>query len=180
MKLIVGKRQTGKTIEAIMTSHATGATILCANEARKVFTKQEAERLQRSIPDPLTIADLRRYGRPVRPILIIDDLEAILEGILERDLECQVLAAYMSVTNILEPIEEEQEKQKQADEIKVGDEVQSYDTRYIVVRIRDNGTFEAIGACGTDEGLDLSKFHKTGRHFDEIEKIMKQMKGNTE
>lgn len=112
MKLIVGKRQTGKTIEAIMTSHATGATILCANEARKRFTKQEAERLQRSIPDPLTIADLRRYGRPVRPILVIDDLEAILEGILERDLECQVLAAFMSVPNILEPIEEEQESEK--------------------------------------------------------------------
>ena len=111
MKLITGKRQTGKTIEAIMTSHATGATILCANEARKVFTKQEAERLKRSIPDPLTIADLRRYGRSVRPILIIDDLEAILEGILERDLECQVLAAFMSVTNILEPIEEEQESE---------------------------------------------------------------------
>ena len=76
--------------------------------------------------------------------------------------------------------QEKQEKQKKADEIKVGDEVQSCDTRYIVVRIRDNGTFEAIGACGTDEGLDLSKFHKTGRHFDEIEKIMKQMIGDTE
>lgn len=111
MRLIVGKRQTGKTIEAIMTSHTTGATILCANEARKRFTKQEAERLKRSIPDPLTIADLRKYGRPVRPVLIIDDLEGILEGILERDLECQVLAAFMSVTNILEPIEKEQEKE---------------------------------------------------------------------
>lgn len=102
MKLIVGKRQTGKTIEAIMTSHATGATILCANEARKRFTKQEAERIQRSIPDPLTIADLRKYGRPVRPILIIDDLEGILEGILERDLECQVLACFMSVNEVIE------------------------------------------------------------------------------
>ena len=107
MKLIVGKRQTGKTIEAIMTSHATGATILCANEARKVFTKREAERLQRSIPDPLTIADLRRYERSVRPILIIDDLEAILEGILERDLECQVLACFMSINEVIEKIGEE-------------------------------------------------------------------------
>ena len=35
MKLIVGKRQTGKTIEAIMTSHATGATILCVDEREK-------------------------------------------------------------------------------------------------------------------------------------------------
>lgn len=80
-----------------------------------------------------------------------------------------------SASEAIAKIKEYEEKQKQADEIKVGDEVQSCDTRYIVVRIRDNGTFEAIGACGTDEGLDLRKFHKTGRHFDEIEKIMKQM-----
>lgn len=85
-----------------------------------------------------------------------------------------------SASEAIAKIKEYEEKQKQDDEIKVGDEVQSYDTRYIVVRIRDNGTFEAIGACGTDGGLDLRKFHKTGRHFDEIEKIMKQMKGNTE
>ena len=85
-----------------------------------------------------------------------------------------------SASEAIAKIKEYEEKQKKADEIKVGDEVQSCDTRYIVVRIRDNGTFEAIGACGTDEGLDLSKFHKTGRHFDEIEKIMKQMKGDAE
>lgn len=116
MKLIVGKRQTGKTIEAIMTSHATGATILCANEARKEFTKREAKRLQRSISDPLTIADLRRYGRSVRPILIIDDLEAILEGILERDLECSILASFMSVDEIIERISEEPEEKSEDEE----------------------------------------------------------------
>lgn len=111
MKLIVGKRQTGKTIEAIMTSHATGATILCVDETRKTFVIQEAKRLHRSIPQPLTINEIRRYGRSIKSGLIIDDLEAMLEGILERDLENQVLAAFMSVTNILEPIEEEQESE---------------------------------------------------------------------
>jgi hypothetical protein len=85
-----------------------------------------------------------------------------------------------SASEAIAKIKEYEEKQKKADEIKVGDEVQSCDTRYIVVRIRDNGTFEAIGACGTDEGLDLSKFHKTGRHFDEIEKIMEQIIGDSE
>lgn len=85
-----------------------------------------------------------------------------------------------SASEAITKIKEYEEKQKQDAEIKVGDEVQSSDTRYIVVRIKDDGTFEAIGACGTDEGLDLSKFHKTGRHFDEIEKIMGQMIGDVE
>lgn len=76
-------------------------------------------------------------------------------------------------------IKEYEEQQKQ-DTIQVGDEVQSCDIRYIVVRIRDNGTFEAIGACGTDEGLDLSKFHKTGRHFDAIAKVLAEMRGEIE
>ena len=71
-------------------------------------------------------------------------------------------------------------KEYEQDTIQIGDEVQSCDTRYIVVRIRDNGTFEAISACGTDEGLDLSKFHKTGRHFPQIAEVLAEMRGESE
>ena len=64
-------------------------------------------------------------------------------------------------------------------DIAVGDEVQSYDVKYIVVRINEQRrTFEGIGACGVDMDLKLENFHKTGRHFDEIENLMSAFKGN--
>ncbi len=103
--MIFGERQTGKTTEAIMTSHATGATILCANEQRKEFIRSESCRLRRKIPDPITITELRRLH--IKPTLIIDDLEYMLEGILERDLECQVLAGFMNVSEVIERIGKE-------------------------------------------------------------------------
>lgn len=106
MKIIFGDRQTGKTIQAIMTSHATGATILCKDERRKEFIRSESCRLRRKIPDPITITELRKFH--IKPTLIIDDLEEMLEGILERDLECQVLAGFMNVNEVIERIGEEE------------------------------------------------------------------------
>lgn len=114
MKLIFGKRATGKTIQAIMTSATTGSTILVADERRKEYIKKEAKRINRNIPTPLTINDLRRTH--VKPILIIDDLEKILEGILERDLECRVLAAFMNAEEVIEKISEEPEEKSEDEE----------------------------------------------------------------
>lgn len=111
MKIIFGDRQTGKTIQAIMTSHATGATILCKDERRKEFIRSESCRLRRKIPDPITITELRRFH--VKPILIIDDLEEMLEGILERDLGCQVLASFMSVSEAIEKIGEDESEENE-------------------------------------------------------------------
>lgn len=60
-----------------------------------------------------------------------------------------------------------------ASEIEVGDEVQSFDTKYVVVKIdKDKGTFEGFGKCGVDMSLDLSKYERTGRHFPLVEEIL--------
>lgn len=116
MRLILGRRGTGKTIQAIMTSNATGAVILVADERKKEFVITEAKRLKRKIPEPITVFDLRRWRSSVKPVLIIDDLEKILEGILERDLECRVLAAFMNAEEVIEKISEEPEEESEEEE----------------------------------------------------------------
>lgn len=113
MRLILGRRGTGKTIQAIMTSNATGAVILVADERKKEFVITEAKRLKRKIPEPITVFDLRRWRSSVKPVLIIDDLDAMLEKILERDLECSILASFMSVDEIIERISEEPEEESE-------------------------------------------------------------------
>ena len=68
-----------------------------------------------------------------------------------------------------------QYEQKQISKIKVGDEVEYCKLKYIVIRILKDGTFEAIGACGVDSGLDLSKFRRTGKHYPLIQEILNEM-----
>lgn len=72
-------------------------------------------------------------------------------------------------------IREYERKTKPEEQIKVGDEVESAGDLYIVVRIRDNGTFEGICSAGVDMGLDLNKFTKTGRHFSQITDVLEQL-----
>ena len=80
----------------------------------------------------------------------------------------------LSASEAIEKIKAWEEKKAEDDEVNVGDEIESGDTRYIVVRV-DNDTFEGIGACGA-VGLLLKNFHKTGRHFDQIAEVLEMMK----
>lgn len=69
-------------------------------------------------------------------------------------------------------------REHEENEVKIGDEVESAGgSRFVVVRIRDNGSFEGINSAGVDEGLDLNKFKQTGRHFPQIAEVLEQMKG---
>jgi len=66
------------------------------------------------------------------------------------------------------------------DEIKVGDEVYILDKEYPYVitsvdPIKKSAVFlSRIGRWGVE---DISKLHKTGRHFPEISEVLKQMRG---
>lgn len=67
---------------------------------------------------------------------------------------------------------------KKKNEIRVGDEVTlDYNVRLVVVTI-DNGTsvqgIDENGECF--ECIELKELEKTGRHFDEIEELLKRMK----
>lgn len=83
-------------------------------------------------------------------------------------------------------IKEYEEKQKQDTEIKVGDEVYSEDldwtfivTKIITTKYMDNTVKRYEGICTDGACYDnLPKnIVKTGRHFDEIAKVLAEMRG---
>ena len=67
---------------------------------------------------------------------------------------------------------------KQKDEIRVGDEVTE---KYVGKAIVTNIEFELCSVLwfdgSVDEDVPLKDLHKTGRHFDEVEELLKKMKG---
>ena len=72
--------------------------------------------------------------------------------------------------------EEWKVRQKQdADEIKVGDEVTNGDIKGIVTMI-DDGFITIICPDGSCGDWQSEKWKRTGRHFDQIGKVLEQMK----
>ena len=73
----------------------------------------------------------------------------------------------------------EYEENKKADEIRVGDEVDHDGLKCVVVKVWQDCicTISQVGT--TPSYTDKSVLKKTGRHFDQIEKLMKEM-GNKE
>lgn len=69
----------------------------------------------------------------------------------------------------------EEQKKAEKEEVKVGDEVKINNSKYVVVRILNNRTFEGIGTGGMEEGLYLSACKKTGRSFPQIAEVLKQL-----
>lgn len=65
------------------------------------------------------------------------------------------------------------------DEIKIGDEVQDSDgDRYIVTEIRTDGDICNLSCMRNDGhgyGIPSKNVKKTGRHFDQIAEVLKQM-----
>lgn len=70
---IIRKRQEGKTSTLIDLSEQNQIPIVVGNERRRVFLRQTAVRLKKSIPDPLVCGEsLRGY----RGKIYVDDLDA--------------------------------------------------------------------------------------------------------
>lgn len=88
-----------------------------------------------------------------------------------------------SASEAIAKIKEYEENQKQSDdEIKVGDEIYSLNKNYksVVTAIFD--TCRGVTAVyftqnGKLAGDLLENLHKTGRHFPQIEEVLKQMQG---
>jgi len=73
---------------------------------------------------------------------------------------------------------------KQKDEIRVGDEVIPLDTRYdtmVVTKLwaskGGGGRVDAMAGDGKTYNFLKSDINKTGRHFDEVEELLKKMRG---
>lgn len=105
-------------------------------------------------------------------------------AVLELDDEDEILDASVTYlncnngTNYL--VRESVEFKEENEEIKVGDEVEHIDTydRVIVTHVSKNTPYIDImwedGSVGIRAPIE--KFKKTGRHFTEIEELLKKMK----
>ena len=67
------------------------------------------------------------------------------------------------------------------DEIRVGDEVYVLDEnrKSVVTYVEVDQYAVMICQSGKWSAEDVKRIHKTGRHFDEIEKVLNQLKGGT-
>ena len=102
------------------------------------------------------------YGK-LKKIFGIGDYERILSK--------------FSIFEVITKIKAYEENQKKAEaEIKVGDEVDDGVGYAVIIGIRDDGTYDGIADTGGH--VYITKVHKkTGRHFPEVEEIVRQMKG---
>lgn len=91
-----------------------------------------------------------------------------------------MVLAYTSATEAISKIKAyEEQKQKEADEIHIGDEVIPVDgiTEPFIAIAVDNGVVYGFDKNGTYRGASKAEidFKKTGRHFDEIAEVLKKM-----
>lgn len=99
------------------------------------------------------------YGK-LKKIFGIGDYERILSK--------------FSIFEVITKIKAYEENQKKAEaEIRVGDEVDDGVGLAVIIGIRDDGTYDGIANCGHVHITNVHK--KTGRHFPEIEEIIRQI-----
>ena len=99
MKLIIKKRQTGKTTGLIYTSEATGFSIICTDKNRATYVKNAADKLSCNIPPVYTVDEIlhsMKADKSVTNQFLLDDADQILTEALESYLNCKLFAATIS------------------------------------------------------------------------------------
>lgn len=86
-----------------------------------------------------------------------------------------------TASEVIAKVKEYEEKQKQADdEIKVGDEIErikgNNGRKYIVTKIIESDYINIIFDDGGVGYVNPINYRKTGRHFPQIEEVLKQIK----
>ena len=86
-KLIIGGRQSGRTLELIKYSAKTGNTIVCSNAAQRRYLIETAAHLNLSIPEPIVVNgntihndSVQKQIREPKGILI-DDMDYLLDSL---------------------------------------------------------------------------------------------------
>ncbi len=99
MELIIQDRGTGKTIGVICASHQFGYPIVAPNRGMVEEIKRKAKKMNISIPDPITVNDLRNGMKKEctgYEKVLIDEVYPILGDALKCYLGCEVVAATMT------------------------------------------------------------------------------------
>lgn len=97
MKLISGKRASGKTSELIITSKMTGFPIVTSTISSVENIKNMAKDMNCEIPEPITISQFnnREFKHLINRVLI-DNLEFILEEALTSYIGAEVVTAVLN------------------------------------------------------------------------------------
>lgn len=96
MKLLIKDRGTSKTTGLIYTSEATGYPIVTSSKIQAHYIKDEAEKMNCIIPDPLTVEDLRYNKILSGSNILFDNVESILEVALNSYLDANIVCATMT------------------------------------------------------------------------------------
>lgn len=90
-----------------------------------------------------------------------------------------------SPSEVIQKFKDYEEQQKQTDaEIRVGDEVYAFehcDLKRIVIYINDNGDVaDTLLPSGMIMSATLKDLTKTGKHYSQIEEVLKELRGDEE
>lgn len=95
MKCLPRKRGSGKTTALVFTSAATGYPIVVANNVRKQYVKDLANRVHFSIPEPIIMSECIR-GRVIKGVLI-DDVEEVIQAYATEHFHAPVISCTLTV-----------------------------------------------------------------------------------
>ena len=96
MELIIKDRGAGKTIGLLYTSEVTKYPIVVSTTAAVRFLKESANRLGLTIPEPLTVRELRERERIHPECVLVDEVYTIIGEAMDNYLGCHVVAATMT------------------------------------------------------------------------------------
>ena len=107
MKLLIKDKGSGKTTGLIYTSEATDYPIITHDNISKHYIMDMAKQMGCTIPEPLTVDELKRVPFYRGKNVLFDNIESILERAINSYLDANVVCATMRSLLIKEDNEEE-------------------------------------------------------------------------
>ena len=97
MKILIKDKGAGKTTGLIYASEATGYPIVTSSKIQACYIKDQAERMECNIPEPLTVDEIR-LNRVINhgSNILFDNVETVLEKALNEYLNANVVCVTMT------------------------------------------------------------------------------------
>ena len=147
-----------------------------------VLPEKQLEKLAKvnDLKDEVKEAYKKGYAKAV------EDIQEVVRTLLAMDYKdkdlcfggSHITAEILSEFDVREIVERLEAYKKEQSEIRVGDEVEINDSNVIVTYVRGSKMFVLYGDGATEEvTVNHTEIRKTGRHFDEVEKLIEILKG---